>query len=44
MDVQTAMAHRFEPTPFSYTDRDVMLYALAIGFNQTLSSYLIVIV
>jgi len=31
VDVDKALAYRFTPTPFTYTERDTILYALGIG-------------
>lgn len=31
VDVQKVLSHKFEPFPFTYTERDVILYALGIG-------------
>jgi NAD(P)-dependent dehydrogenase (short-subunit alcohol dehydrogenase family)/acyl dehydratase/putative sterol carrier protein len=31
VDVKAVMAYRMEPMPYTYTDREVILYALAIG-------------
>lgn len=31
MDVDKVLAHKFEPSTVEITDKDVMLYALAIG-------------
>lgn len=31
VDVELALKHRFEKTPFNYTERDTILYALGIG-------------
>lgn len=35
IDVAKAMAHEFTPLDFSYTERDVMLYALGVGAAAT---------
>jgi multifunctional beta-oxidation protein len=35
VDVEKALAHRFEPSTFKYTERDVMLYALGVGEGAT---------
>ena len=31
VDVAKALAHKFEPATFSYTDKEVILYALGVG-------------
>ena len=31
-DIDSAIGHEFTPTPFSYTERDVILYALGSEF------------
>jgi len=34
VDLKQALGHSFEPTPFEYTDKDVILYALGVGEGQ----------
>eukprot|EP00105_Crassostrea_gigas_P009550 XP_011424543.1 PREDICTED: peroxisomal multifunctional enzyme type 2 isoform X1 [Crassostrea gigas] len=40
MDIEAAKAHQAPPTEFSYTERDVILYALGIGSSTKEEDYL----
>jgi acyl dehydratase len=37
VNVEQALAHQFEPMTFTYTERDVMLYAIGIGAGADVS-------